>query len=165
MDLSGGSVSFPRRLSNASRTGPVERNGWLRTEGGSLLNEHGDVAQLRGVSLFWSQWGGRFFSCEWIDRLVREWNIDVLRIPLGVDHQGYLTHPSRELKKVEHVVEACVAAGIYAVVDWHSHDPFTADAKWFCFNHCNVCWVSWEEIKRTYGNQSFGWTVKAYLVP
>ncbi|KAM8978822.1 ubl carboxyl-terminal hydrolase 18 isoform 4-T5 [Sarcophilus harrisii] len=28
----------------------------------------------------------------------------------------------------------------------------SADGRWFCFNDSSVCWATWEDIKRTYGN-------------
>ena len=39
---------------------PVERHGKLSTSGPYLLNQHGQIVQLRGMSFFWSRsdWGG-----------------------------------------------------------------------------------------------------------
>ncbi|XP_072510278.1 ubl carboxyl-terminal hydrolase 18 isoform X4 [Notamacropus eugenii] len=39
-----------------------------------------------------------------------------------------------------------------------------ADGRWFCFNDSNVCWVTWEDIKRTYGNCHLYWGETAYLL-
>ncbi|XP_037702542.1 ubl carboxyl-terminal hydrolase 18 isoform X2 [Choloepus didactylus] len=36
--------------------------------------------------------------------------------------------------------------------------------KWFCFNDSSVCWVSWEDIRCTYGNHSYRWGETAYLL-
>ncbi|XP_044534147.1 ubl carboxyl-terminal hydrolase 18 [Gracilinanus agilis] len=39
-----------------------------------------------------------------------------------------------------------------------------ADGQWFCFNDSSVCWVMWEDIKRTYGNYNLYWGETAYLL-
>lgn len=38
------------------------------------------------------------------------------------------------------------------------------DGKWFCFNDSNVCWVSWEDIRCTFGNHNYRWRETAYLL-
>ncbi|XP_058138456.1 ubl carboxyl-terminal hydrolase 18 isoform X2 [Dasypus novemcinctus] len=38
------------------------------------------------------------------------------------------------------------------------------DDKWFCFNDSSVCWVSWEDIRCTYGNHNYRWRETAYLL-
>lgn len=40
----------------------------------------------------------------------------------------------------------------------------SVDGKWFCFNDSNVCWVSWEDIQCTYGNNNYRWRETAYLL-
>lgn len=49
--------------------------------------------------------------------------------------------------------------GHYCAYIWNS-----VDGKWFCFNDSNVCWVSWEDIQCTYGNQNYRWQETAYLL-
>ncbi|XP_027713136.1 ubl carboxyl-terminal hydrolase 18 isoform X5 [Vombatus ursinus] len=39
-----------------------------------------------------------------------------------------------------------------------------ADGRWFCFNDSNVCWATWEDIKKTYGNCYLSWGETAYLL-
>lgn len=38
------------------------------------------------------------------------------------------------------------------------------NGEWFCFNDSNVCWVSWEDIRCTYGNPSYRWQETAYIL-
>ncbi|XP_060047533.1 ubl carboxyl-terminal hydrolase 18 isoform X2 [Erinaceus europaeus] len=38
------------------------------------------------------------------------------------------------------------------------------DGRWFCFNDSNVCWVSWEDIRCTYGNHNYRWRETAYIL-
>ncbi|XP_066239843.1 ubl carboxyl-terminal hydrolase 18 [Saccopteryx leptura] len=40
----------------------------------------------------------------------------------------------------------------------------SVDGKWFCFNDSSVCWVSWEDIRCTYGNHNYRWRETAYLL-
>ncbi|XP_038597261.1 ubl carboxyl-terminal hydrolase 18 [Tachyglossus aculeatus] len=38
------------------------------------------------------------------------------------------------------------------------------NGKWLCFNDSSVCWVSWEDIKCTYGKWNLYWGETAYLL-
>ncbi|XP_054442675.1 ubl carboxyl-terminal hydrolase 18 [Pteronotus mesoamericanus] len=40
----------------------------------------------------------------------------------------------------------------------------SVDGRWFCFNDSSVCWVSWEDIRCTYGHPSYRWRETAYLL-
>jgi endoglucanase len=110
---------------------PVEEHGWLSVSGGKLLNEHGAPVILRGMSLFWSQWGGKFFTAPWVGKLATDWNCSVVRAPLGVEPNGYLEDPAKELAKIYAVIDASIERGIYVIVDWHSHVPHTNAAVEF----------------------------------
>jgi endoglucanase len=101
----------------------VLRYGRLRVAGNRLLGGDGSVVQLRGMSLFWSQWQPQFFDARTLGWLRDDWCIDVVRAPLGVHRDGYLAHPRRERRKIEKVIEAAIDLGLYVIVDWHAHDP------------------------------------------
>lgn len=104
----------------------------LRVQGVRLRNDLGCIV-LRGVSLFWSQWGGRFYTRETVAWLKADWGVNLVRVALGVDHslEGYLAHPERELRKLEAVVDAAIALDLYVVIDWHSHAPHLQAAEAF----------------------------------
>jgi endoglucanase len=103
---------------------PVEKHGWLRTEGGYLLNEKGNIVQLKGMSFFWSRadWyqGASmdyFYSKATVDFLVDSWKCSVLRVAYACDGgncQGW--------SQVKTVIDAALAKGIYVIIDWHAHD-------------------------------------------
>lgn len=40
----------------------------------------------------------------------------------------------------------------------------SVDGRWFCFNDSNVCWVSWEDIRCTFGNRNYRWRETAYIL-
>lgn len=101
---------------------PVDKHGSLQVKDGMLCNQNGEQIVLRGMSFFWSQWMPRFYNEKVVDRLVDDWNVNVLRIAMGVEFGGYLEHPKQEKAKVFEVVDACIKKGIYVIVDWHDHN-------------------------------------------
>jgi endoglucanase len=96
-----------------------------------MIDDLGRAVTLRGVSLFWSQWKPEFFNRKLVSWLTRDWRINVIRLPVAATSPGYLTDPSRELAKATEVIDAAIACGIYAVVDWHGHEPHTEQALGF----------------------------------
>jgi len=102
---------------------PVERHGALRVEGNRVVDQHGDPVVLRGMSLFWSQWGPQFYNAEAVRWLADDWNVTVVRAAMAVHNDGYMTHPEREIARVEAVIDAAIAEGLYVLVDWHAHQP------------------------------------------
>ena len=112
---------------------PVETYGRLYVKGGKIVGEKsgGEAVQLRGPSFQWSvsQWGThRFFIDGAVDAMVDGWGAQVIRAPLGISFadynvtDGYDVNPDSNWARVERVVDRAVARGVYAVVDWHSHD-------------------------------------------
>lgn len=107
-------------LANADPT-PVEKFGSLKVVGNRILDKTGQPVQLRGVSLFWSQWIGKFYNEDAVRWLVKDWNINVIRVAMAVDNRGYATNQS-EQEKVVRVIDAAIKEGIYVIVDFHVHD-------------------------------------------
>lgn len=100
---------------------PVERHGLLRVEGAKIVGGDGKPASLAGLSFFWSQWMGDFWNTECVRWLQQDWNATIVRAAMGVEEGGYLSDPAAERRKVERVVDAAIAAGMYVIVDWHDH--------------------------------------------
>lgn len=121
---------------------PVARHGALSVRHGQLLDAHGRPVQLRGMSLFWSQWQPQYYNAHVIDWLARDWKIDVVRAAIAVKGpHGYLQQPQRQLHEAETVIDAAIARGLYVIVDWHAHHPHAAAAVRF-----------FRTIARRYGN-------------
>jgi endoglucanase len=103
---------------------PVELHGALRTDGNRVVDRHGRPVALAGPSLFWSNtgWGQeKFYNADAVRIFATEWNASVIRAAMGVDERGgYLDDPANRAR-VEAVVDAAIANGIYVIVDWHSH--------------------------------------------
>jgi endoglucanase len=86
-----------------------------------VVDQHGEVLQLRGMSLFWSQWSD-FYRAETVDALADDWKASVVRAAMGVENEdGYLLSPQPNIDKVRAIVDRAIARGIYVIIDWHDH--------------------------------------------
>lgn len=117
----GGDGASNAPVDAAAPTGFVGRHGALHVQGTHIVDAQGEVVQLRGMSLFWSQWGDAFWNAQVVHTLAHDWNATVVRAAMGVESRGYLENPAREEARVDAVVQAAVAEGIYVIVDWHDH--------------------------------------------
>ncbi len=99
----------------------VEKNGQLRVENTQIVNIAGEPIALQGMSLFWSQWGGKYYNADCIKWLRDDWNCQIIRVALATGKDGYAGFPEREMEKVKQVIDAGIDLGLYVLVDWHSH--------------------------------------------
>ena len=107
---------------SASDTTIVQRHGALSVNGSQIVNKHGNVVSFAGNSFFWSNWAGGYYNADCVNWLVEDWGSTIVRAAMGIDPDGgYLQEPEREKYKVKVVVEAAIEAGIYVIIDWHSH--------------------------------------------
>lgn len=100
----------------------VEKYGHLSVKGNYMVSEYGDTVQLRGMSLFWSQWMGQYYNSDVVKWLRDDWKCTVVRAAMGVEMGGYLENPDTEQMKVMEVVNAAISKGIYVIIDYHSHE-------------------------------------------
>ncbi|MCU0416205.1 MAG: glycoside hydrolase family 5 protein [Cytophagaceae bacterium] len=101
----------------------VEKYGQLTVKGTAMVSAtSGDTVQLVGMSLFWSQWMGQFYNASMVKTLRDDWKATVVRAAMGVEMGGYSENPAEELIKIREVVDACIAKGIYVIIDYHSHE-------------------------------------------
>lgn len=109
--------------SNASTAVAIHGN--LAVKGKQIVNQQGDAVTFAGVSLFWSNngWGGeRFYNANTVAQLQKNWNATIIRAAVGAEGPGsYLEYPEDHLSKLDAVVKAAIAEGVYVIVDWHSH--------------------------------------------
>ncbi|MFK5974778.1 MAG: glycoside hydrolase family 5 protein [Flavobacteriaceae bacterium] len=112
----------------------VQEYGQLKVEGNKIVSSSGNPIQLRGMSLFWSQWMGQYYTKEVVQWLKTDWQCTVIRASMGVDEDGgYIFNKAVEKQKIFTVIDAAIAEGIYVIVDWHSHhaEDYTAEAVAF----------------------------------
>lgn len=103
----------------------VDKYGQLSIKGNYIIGEKGDTVQLRGMSLFWSQWMGQYYTPETVKWLKDDWKSTVVRAAMGVEKGGYLDNPEEEMAKVITVVDAAIAQGLYVIIDYHAHEAHT----------------------------------------
>jgi endoglucanase len=145
----------------------TDRYEQLHIAGSYVLDEHNDTVSLEGMSFFWSQWIGKYYTYDCVKWLRDDWHCDVVRAAMAIEQSGYLYHPEREKKKVITVVEAAIDLGIYVIVDWHSHSAqnetveavrFFSDLAKRYGNYPNIIYeiynepvgVSWDTIVKPY---------------
>lgn len=110
----------------------VDAHGQLRVEGTVLKDQHGAPLALRGVSLGWHQWWPRFYDTTTVRGLHDDWSCNLIRAAIGVEPDGgYLQKPDLALERLYTVVDEAIRLGMYVIVDWHSHERHTAEAKDF----------------------------------
>ncbi|RJP62454.1 MAG: glycoside hydrolase family 5 protein [Ignavibacteriales bacterium] len=111
----------------------VELFGQLQVNGKNIVDKNGNIVALRGMSLFWSQWGSNYYNKETIKWLRDDWKCTVIRAAMGVENGGYLDNPEAEYQKVKTAIDACIELGIYVIVDWHDHhaEDHLQEAKTF----------------------------------
>jgi endoglucanase len=100
----------------------VEKYGRLSVKGNYIIGEYGDTVQLRGMSMFWSQWMSQYYNNSTLKWLRDDWKCTVVRAAMGVEHGGYLENAFDEKLKIMKMVDAAISLGIYVVIDYHSHD-------------------------------------------
>ncbi|MFA7227946.1 MAG: glycoside hydrolase family 5 protein [Melioribacteraceae bacterium] len=100
----------------------VEYYGRIQVKGNKIVDKNENPVALRGMSLFWSQWGGSFYNEKCVQWLRDDWKCTVVRASMGVESGGYLTNAQSEYQKIITVIDACIKYGIYVVVDWHDHN-------------------------------------------
>ena len=98
-----------------SQVTPVSVHGQLRVQGNRIVDKNGTAVALNGMSMYaWAQQGLQFYNATAVKRLVDEWKCTVIRIPILPGNV------SSQTNLVKTVVDACIANGIYAIIDWHS---------------------------------------------
>jgi endoglucanase len=145
----------------------VEKHGQLRVQGNRIVDASGAPVQLRGMSLFWSQWIPKYYTANTVKWLRDDWKITVVRAAMAVKPDGYEKNPAAERDKVIAVVDAAIQLGLYVIIDYHAHtahenralaQAFFADMARRYGNTPNVLYepynepldVSWARVLKPY---------------
>jgi endoglucanase len=104
---------------------PIERHGQLQVIGTDLCNQDGEPVQLQGMSTHGIQWYGwdEFLTPGAMEALSTDWQADLCRVAMYVQEGGYETDPEGFTQEVNRIVEAITQRGMYAIIDFHVHDP------------------------------------------
>ncbi len=140
-------VLFVLGWSAAQAQSVVAANGALSVNGNQIVNQYGRPVSFAGNSLFWSNtgWGAEgYYQPATIAYLQSDWNASIVRAAMGVDEPGgYLDDPAGNRARVEAVIDAAIEAGVYVIVDWHSHRAEQNQAEAIAF---------FESIAQRYGD-------------
>lgn len=156
---------------SANASGVVSRHGRLQAQGNRLVDRDGRPISLAGASLFWGNegWHGqKFWNAEVVRHLAADWSAALVRAPMGVeDPGGFLEFPESNRARLLAVVEACLEADIYVIIDWHSHDAEAHRAEAVAFfrdmarrfgKHDHVIYEIWNEPRHV----EWAATIKPY---
>ena len=112
----------------------VSQHGLLTTSGSKIIDKNGTPFSIAGNSLFWTNWAPSFCNADLVNWLKKDWKTGLVRIAMGIEPAGaYLDNPAAEKAKVFAVVDACIAAGVYVLIDWHDHTANTHTAQSIAF--------------------------------
>ncbi|TRX41295.1 glycoside hydrolase family 5 protein [Flavobacterium restrictum] len=117
-------------LSNAQF---VKNHGKLKVLGTQLVDQNNDPIVLRGMSFGWHSMWPRFYNQGAVNWLAKDFKCTVVRAAMGVElgEQPYIKAPDFSKAKVEAVVDGAIKAGIYVIIDWHSHNINLKETKVF----------------------------------
>lgn len=90
---------------------------------GNVYFENGQPAQLRGISLSWSIWGGaKYYTPAVVDELIDAFKCNVIRVSMAIEPEnGYLSDPDLQWKRIVPVIDRALERGVYVIMDWHDH--------------------------------------------
>lgn len=110
----------------------VKTTGALQVIGTQLSDVHGNPIELHGMSFGWSCFHPRFYTPSTVKWLKKDWNCNVVRASMGIEpEKGYLKDSIASEKLMNTVIQAAIKEDIYIIIDWHSHNIQTKEAKAF----------------------------------
>ena len=108
--------------------------GKLGMAGNQLVDEFGNIVQLRGISSHGLQNAPECVTKESIQYLIVDWGINVYRAAVYVAEwdNGYVINGPYFDDKLQEVVQWCKELGIYVIIDWHViGDPNAYLDEWY----------------------------------
>ncbi|MGB8297346.1 MAG: glycoside hydrolase family 5 protein, partial [Polyangia bacterium] len=117
--LTGGTTSAggttASTANNSGPTGtPVGVHGQLKVVGNKIVDMNGNPVTLHGMSMYdWSQQGRQFYNASAVGHLAKDFDCAILRVPILPQNA------TSGLSRLEAVLDAAIANGIYAIIDWH----------------------------------------------
>lgn len=93
---------------------PISEHGQLSLKGFDVVDKNGQPYVLRGMSFFWDMpgWGGEpFFNSGVVNTIAKDWGGNVVRTPISQLNES----------RAKSMIDYAASAGIYIIVDYHSH--------------------------------------------
>lgn len=98
-------------LAGSLYASPFSDHGQLSIKDGIVVDKNSNPAQLRGMSLFWDKWAGSWYNSGAVNTLASDWKADVIRAAISAYDETV----------TKNMIDWSINAGIYVVVDNHSH--------------------------------------------
>jgi endoglucanase len=150
---------FSRSFGQATFVG---LHGQLSIQGNKVVDKNNQPITLHGMSMYaWAQQGLQFYNAAAVKRLVDEWKCTVIRIPILPGST------SSQTSLVRTVVDACIANGVYAIIDWHSMGGANASACGSFMASMATSYGKTPNVMYEPWNEPVGenWTtIKAYMI-
>ena len=100
------------KIKNQEKNNLVSYNGKLKVDGINLVNQYGEIIQLRGISSHGIQWYSKYANEEVIKTLRDDWNANVFRIAMYTEENGYIYNKSLK-DKVKKIVNIAIKLDMY----------------------------------------------------
>jgi len=132
---------------------PFGKHGALRVEGSNVVDQNGQVTQLRGISMGWHSEWWRFYN-ESTVKTLKSWGAEITRCPIGLEwgKRPFGQDPELAYATVDTMVKACANQGLYLIIDFHAHANKLDTAKMFFETVCakykdysNIIYEIWNE--------------------
>lgn len=122
----------------------VSHHGQLQVVGTQLQNAKGEDLTLRGASFGWHSFWPRFYNKGAVSWLATDFKATVVRAAMGIEtgNGTYIQDPKFATQTIEAVIDGAIAADVYVIVDWHSHNINLKEAREF-----------FDYISKKYGNK------------
>lgn len=96
----------------------VSYNGNLQVNGINLQNQYGENFRLKGISSHNLYWFGDLINYNILKELRDNWNINVFRIAMYTEEEGYIKNNNIKYKVVN-IINAAIKLDMYVIIDWH----------------------------------------------
>lgn len=129
-------------MSNIQNT-PVGYYGQMQVKDGMIVGaKTNKPMQVYGMSFFWSNWSKKYYTADYVDLMVDEFNCEIVRCAYGIGNNGVPCN-KKCVPLIENVIEQSIKRGIYVILDWHSHGAHENPAEAIKF---------FSEMARKYGS-------------
>jgi endoglucanase len=101
---------------------PYGNHGKLTVSGTNILDQNGNIYQLKGVSTHGIGWFPDYVNAAAFQTMRDEWGINVVRIAMyTAEYNGYCAGGDQTWLKnlVDTGVQAATQLGLYVIIDWH----------------------------------------------
>lgn len=106
-------------MTKVEKNSLVSYNGSLQVNGINLQNQYGEDFRLKGISSHNLHWFGNLITYDTLKELRDNWNINVFRIAMYTEEEGYIKNKNDIKDKVTNIIDSAIELDMYVIVDWH----------------------------------------------